>query len=630
MKEQDPAGAGTSLADLTLDFETYYSTALGFTLRRMPQTLYLRDPRFEVLMVGLAWGGAAPSVVVGEEAVARALAEIPWSEVRCWSHNALFDMSILSGRFGHTPRWIRDTLAEARLAWPRVVRHGLADLGRRLGVGEKGEDLKLLDGIDGARLAGAPDMLRRRAVEYCARDVALCRAIAKALPRAAAHDLSAIDEGVRMTSQPVLRLDVDALAEAQAQSRAHRDANARLRKAEVFAGELRALGIEPPRKQGGAKPSAFAKTDPFMQGLAHHKDARVRALVAARLDATGHTEDARIETLARIGRTGPMPAGIVPCKAHTGRDSGGDDSGSDKINLQNLRRDSAVRRAIRAPEGWTLLVADLAQIEARVLAAIAGETWVVRAFAEGRDVYAEMASQIYGVPVAKETHPRERQLGKIAVLACGYGMGAGKFMATAGQQGVTLSELDATRIVHGYRNGAPAVRRFWGFCDGLLRDMGACPPREAIRLKTAPGIVLGLSRHRLHLPSGRVLDYPGLTNRERRRPERYDWTIRPAAFGGQVEKKVYGGMVAENVVQAVARDLLMLQAYRIRRRTRGTQARLALRVHDELVYACPAPEAPGLRAILEEEMARGCPDWADVPLDVTVVQTTSWGGAKGA
>ena len=615
-----PANAD-GVVDLYLDFETYRSTALGYSLGAMPQTAYIRDPRFEVLMVGLAYGDEPPAVFLGESCVREALDCAPWDRIRCISHNALFDMSVLRERYGHAPRCIVDTLAQSRLCFPRVTLHSLDAMGQLLGVGRKGPDLALVDGLDGERLERAPQLLRRRVMDYCDNDVALLRAIHRALPPIRDFEISAIDEGVRMTSEPLLELDVPALEAQQAHQALQADRHERFRRKEVFAGALREAGIEPETKRGKNGPIyAFAKTDAFMLRLAGHERPEVRALAEARMEAQGNDEAARVERLVQIGRSGPLPAAIVPCKAHTGRDAG-----SDKINLQNLKRESPIRGAIRAPEGHTLIVADLAQVEARVLAAMAGEREVVEAFAAGRDVYAEFASRVWGYPVTKRTHPHERAAAKVAVLACGYGMGAERFGERARSDGVELSNEQAQRIVIGYRTANRAIERFWGFCSNLLRTMNRHLPDQVPQLCTAPGIIFPVSRHRIHLPSGRCLWYPHLRNEVRRNPERFNWTF---AYPGGGRVKVYGGLVCENLTQAVARDLLMLQAHRIRVRIKGSGARLVLRVHDELVYCCPDAAVEDVKGVVAEEMRRGNPDWLDVPLDVEIATGHTWGEAK--
>ena len=132
--------------------------------------------------------------------------------------------------------------------------------------------------------------------------------------------------------------------------------------------------------------------------------------------------------------------------AHTGRFGG-----SDKINLQNLPRGSKLRTAIKAPEGQRLFIADLSNIEARMLAWLAKESDLLDAFAQGRDVYCEFATQIYGREITKE-NTLERYVGKTAILGLGYGMGHNKFQDTlkSGSPSVDVSDSTGDKIVEQY------------------------------------------------------------------------------------------------------------------------------------------------------------------------------------
>ena len=106
---------------------------------------------------------------------------------------------------------------------------------------------------------------------------------------------------------------------------------------------------------------------------------------------------------------------------HTGRFGG-----TEKINMQNLPRGSEIRKSLIAPEGRLVYVADLSNIEARMLAWLAEEQDLLQAFARDDDVYSQFASQVFGRDINKYDHP-ERFVGKTAILGLGYGMGANKF-----------------------------------------------------------------------------------------------------------------------------------------------------------------------------------------------------------
>lgn len=256
---------------LTLDFETVWCTEQHYSAKRMESEAYIRDNRFGVHMVGMAFDGGEP-VVHHAGDVADALAAVDWPSTVLVSHNALFDGAILSWVYGHKPLLHVDTLALSRLCYPRVVGHGLAEMVRFLKLGEKGSELALSDGI---REPGAfPNVLVARTMAaYCAQDVRLTWLLYQRLMQALARmehtvgrsagtlraaELGAVDDGVRMTTEPALELDPQILEPMAAAEEKAQDG--RLRKPDVFSQELRALGIEPETKRGKNGPiPAFAK-----------------------------------------------------------------------------------------------------------------------------------------------------------------------------------------------------------------------------------------------------------------------------------------------------------------------------------------------------------------------------------
>ena len=162
---------------------------------------------------------------------------------------------------------------------------------------------------------------------------------------------------------------------------------------------------------------ALAKNDEGFKALAEHEDERVQALVAARLGTKSTLEETRTERFINIAKRGSLPVPLRYYAAHTGR-WGGDD----KLNLQNIPRKSPLKSAIVAPDGYVIVDADSSQIEARIVAWLAGQNDLVRAFEDGEDVYKIMASKIYRKPIGEITD-QERFVGKTTILGAGYGMG---------------------------------------------------------------------------------------------------------------------------------------------------------------------------------------------------------------
>jgi DNA polymerase len=214
-----------------------------------------------------------------------------------------------------------------------------------------------------------------------------------------------------------------------------------LRSNPQFADLLKEFGVEPPMKVSpttGKETYAFAKTDEEFRALLEHENDYVQALVAARLGVRSTIEETRTERFMAIADRGPLPIPLRYYAAHTGR-WGGDE----KINMQNLPRGSALKKAICAPEGYVFIDCDLSQIEARTLAWLAEQGDLVDAFTRGDDVYSIMASNIYYKPVDQITK-EERFVGKTTILGAGYGMGAQKFQLQLGRIWHGSAEVSAT------------------------------------------------------------------------------------------------------------------------------------------------------------------------------------------
>ena len=238
-----------------------------------------------------------------------------------------------------------------------------------------------------------------------------------------------------------------------------------------FAERLLSYGVAPPMKVSpttGKPALALAKNDEGFKALAEHEDERVQALVAARLGTKSTLEETRTERFLDIAQRGPLPIPLKYFAAHTSRWGG-----MDLINLQNLpsRGENAgkLKSSILPPPGYVIIDADSAQIEARILAWLAGQTDLVEAFRNKQDVYSIMASFIYAKPVDQITK-QERFVGKTVILGCGYGTGAAKLQAFL--KGATPSiemTLDECRqIVITYRAKYFKIPDLWSQGDTAI------------------------------------------------------------------------------------------------------------------------------------------------------------------
>jgi DNA polymerase bacteriophage-type len=279
------------------------------------------------------------------------------------------------------------------------------------------------------------------------------------------------------------------------------------------------------------------------------------------------------------------------------------------------RAASALRGAIVAPPGHKLVAADLANIEGRVLAWLAGEDWKVQAFqgfdlGSGPDLYALSYSRSFGVPVEdvlanKQTGDGSmRQIGKVAELALGYQGAVRAFSVMAAAYGVDLSHDAVNRVVASWRAAHPAVVAFWPACEKAFAS--------AFRFNGEPQAVGRLVFRRqgawlnIKLPSGRQLCYasPGVSEGENgRRVLSY---MGVNSYSRKWERiTTYGGKLVENITQAVSRDILAANMLRI------DQAGwpIVLTVHDEVVTEVPARSEYSVKAL--SALLAEAPLWAD-------------------
>jgi DNA polymerase len=237
-----------------------------------------------------------------------------------------------------------------------------------------------------------------------------------------------------------------------------------------------------------------------------------------------------------------------------------------------------IRSAFAATPGKILDVGDLAQIESRVLAALAGCQTMIDAYASGADLYCDFMTWLLKRLVTKADSD-ERARGKIVILGCGFGMGIDKFITYAASFGVTLTEKEAQEAVYGFREKYPEIPAYWKALDRAVKQ--AVKANICVYVR---GIVIdgrNPKMLKIRLPSGRCLHYlnPVITNEqtewgEWREGVSYDaWDKK-----GLNVKRLYGGLITENIVQAVARDILlngMFEAEKL-----GFE--LIMTIHDEI------------------------------------------------
>lgn len=249
-----------------------------------------------------------------------------------------------------------------------------------------------------------------------------------------------------------------------------------------------------------------------------------------------------------------------------------------------------IRTAFIPSEGHKFVVADYSAIEARVIAWLAGETWVNEVFATHGKIYEATAAQMFHVPIetiakGEENYPL-RQKGKVATLALGYQGGPGALTAM-GALKMGLSEEELPEIVDKWRDANPHITRMWyEIQDAAVKSVetGGETETHGLIFRMEGDLVYGQTFLTVRLPSGRKLYYPRAhleTNRFGRPAIHYN------AVGQQTKKwgmeSTYGGKLTENIVQAIARDCLAVTLDRIA--ARGWQ--VVFHVHDEVIVDAP-------------------------------------------
>lgn len=422
---------------ITIDFETRWSTkptswcAEPYTLSKMTTEEYIRDAKFMDFGACLHEFGSdrVTQWYRGGAELSRVLSTYDWGRTAILAHNAQFDVSILSWRYGIKPVFIFDTLSMARALRGVEVGNSLARLATDFGLPEKGRAVHSTDGIRTLSLE-----LERELAEYCKHDVYLCEQIFTRLAAGyPSSELRLIDMTLKMYTQPVLQLDKLMLANALEEEKEKREelltrlgvTDAALASNGQFAALLEQVGVTPPMKK--KKPTvktpnpvgmnfAFAKTDAMFQAMLNGDNEDVAALCEARLKVKSTTERTRAQRFLEIAGRGTLPVPLSYYGAATGRWTA---SKGSAINMQNLKRGSFLRKAIVAPEGYQLVVGDLSQIEPRVLAWLSDYDEMLDIFRAGGDPYAAFGAQMFSIPgMTKESHPVHRQSAKSALLGC--------------------------------------------------------------------------------------------------------------------------------------------------------------------------------------------------------------------
>lgn len=284
-----------------------------------------------------------------------------------------------------------------------------------------------------------------------------------------------------------------------------------------------------------------------------------------------------------------------------------------ELNYANVTQvlSELIRTAFIAAPGKTFHVCDFSAIEARVIAWLAGEDWVLEVFRSGRDIYCETASRMFKVPVEKHGQNAElRQKGKIATLALGYGGGVSALEAMGGSR-LGLTEKEEKEIVNLWRDSNPHIVKMWAIIEKAA--MTAIKTGESITVHRGIVVSKRWGMLLITLPSGRTICYPRAeVGTEYNDGWRGDHEIIEYEGLNQTTKKwgkvrTYGGKLTENIVQAVARDILGIVILRAKK----ADLDIVFHIHDEIVVeATPDQSLADVEALFSKPI-----EWCrDLPL----------------
>jgi len=565
-----------------LDFETYYDKTCS--IKNLGSLGYFSHPDFEAYMVSVV--GTDGTKFVGHPDF------FQWDLLNgniVLSHNASFDETLYL--YGVKQEW-----------WPEVTPHAwycTADMAAycRLPRSLKGASEESLgepvvkttrDRMSGKRWEKMKPELQKEVLEYALKDSELCLKLwlkhSRQWPEIE-RDISKLNREIVQTGVPIdielVKVQLEVIQEElfRVEKSIPWNGDRPLLSRAAFNDACREVGLEPPASLAATNEESQkwidenSKKHPWVSAVKNWR--RINALKK------------KIQSFDYA----TMPdkrfyGGIMYFGAHTGRFSG---SGGN-LNLQNLPRSEMfgvnLRHLIAAPEGEKLVVVDLSQIEVRTLCWLAEDLVMLEEIANVDDIYEAFAIRFnvwdHDRGVLKEKAPALRHKVKQMVLGCGYGAGKKRFKEMSG---MTAKEANASVDV--YRETMPCVTKLWAKYSSNIAT--ACSMKESFTVD---------------LPSGRTLDYGRIKAQEA------SMVAMLPRNGKKIPIKLWGGLVAENASQALARDIFSDMMLRVA----AAGHRIVFHVHDELVVQANENDAEEVYKDIVQMMSKP-PEWIDLPLD---------------
>lgn len=360
----------------------------------------------------------------------------------------------------------------------------------------------------------------------------------------------------------------------------------------------------------------FSKSDPRWQDilLSVKTPDTVKQIMEIKSQVTQASRDKRIIRYCAISRmlNGFLPIHVVPSGAHTHRLTGGAGSGGNPLNLP---REGAVRKCLRAPDGWKLFVGDFTGIELRIARWVARSKLSMDLILEGKDLYIETAAAALNknpLEVTKE----ERRIGKITELSAQFGVGKSRLASSTGQD-----EATAGRFINAFRHTRyPELPKVWNACEMILNAWcaGVVPEQHVVNQLNLPARTQ-IGKGFIIWPSGVTLTYPDMQMVGDKK------TYSPR---GTQRHNIYGPLLFENIVQSLANEVMWERQYRVERET---DLDVPFQVYDELLALIPVDgyenqRAEHIRDIMRAPFGEYWPDGPPLDIDYDVVEI--YGDAK--
>jgi len=574
-----------------LDYETYYDKRCS--IKTLGPLGYFSHPDFDAYMLTVK--GTDGTEFVGHPK------DFNWDLLNgntALSHNAAFDETLYL--YGTTKAW-----------WPEVQPaewHCTADLAAycRLPRSLKGAshaafgleiDKSTRDNMSGKRWESMTDEFREEVSAYAIKDAELCLRLWEEFSDRWPEEERVISTLNRRICQGGIPIDTDLLKKQletineklfEAESNIPWLGSKPLLSRAAFDEECQKVGLEPP--------ASLAKTDPESRKWIEYNSKKHDWIEATQNWRRINALKKKVESFdVATMPDGRYYGGFMYFGAHTGRFSG---SGGN-LNLQNLPRDEMfginLRNLIATKENKRLVVADLSQIEVRTLCWLAGDKDMMKEIEESDDIYEAFAIRFGSWSKEKgslKQDPKLRHRVKAMVLGCGYGAGKKRFAEMSG-----MEQREANAAVDMYRDSMRSVTRLWR--DYNEDIAGAYNLSDKIP-----------TTFTVDLPSGRTLNYGSLTATKVSKG-RLEYTSYFPKGVKMVPVKLWGGFIAENASQALARDIFSDMLVRIN----AAGHNVIMHVHDEIVVEADADTAD---ADLEDiiKIMSTPPEWIpDIPLD---------------